>query len=117
MYSQIKQGNQVMIKKNYKYGEKVEINMNEEGNFDDSLSIILTSFSHKRPYTGGATKATAYITLSKGNISANIMLSIHGTDGVEGIESYDSLIWNDYTFQLNSFNYDSSVGLTILKNK
>lgn len=83
--------------------------------FEDSLSVLLTSFSHKRPYIGGPTQATAYLTLSKNNVSEEIMLSIYGTQGINGIESYDTLDTDNYIFNLKSFNYDTSIELVVSK--
>lgn len=99
------------------YGDIFKLNINETASFDDGLSILLSSFSHKRPYTGGPTKATAYINLTKGNSVEQILLSVHGTDGKPLIEHYDSFLWNEYGFQLKSFNYDKDIELIVNKRK
>ena len=85
--------------------------------FYDGLSIFLSSFSHKRPHTGGPTKATAYLNLAKENVTEQILLSVHGTDGKPRVEHYDSLLWNEYEFQLKSFNYDKDIELIVIKRK
>jgi hypothetical protein len=122
IYTQIKSNEQKMTNANFKYGVITELKINEEVCFDDSLKILLTSFSHKRPYTGGPTKATAYLTLSKANLTKEITLSVHGVDGksesedsLSDSERYDSLLWNAYEFQLKSFNYDTSIEIIISK--
>lgn len=122
-YSQIKPIKQRVIKKN-QFGELVELMINEKVYFEDSLTIILTSFSHKRPYTGGPTKATAYLSLSKGDVSKEITLSVHGVegkskpeDGLSDRERYDSLGWMEYEFQLKSFHYDESIKICVSKKK
>lgn len=104
-----------MANSNLKYGEIIKLAINEKGYFDDSLSIELTSFSHKRPYTGGPTKATAYINLSKNNVDQKILLSVHATDGKPDSERYDSLLWEKYEFQLMSFNYDQDIEVIVRK--
>ena len=106
-----------MINLNLKYGDIFKLNINETASFDDGLSIFLSSFSHKRPYTGGPTKATAYLNLSKGNVVEQILFSVHGTEGKSEVEHYDSLLWNEYEFQLKSFNYDQDIELILIKKK
>ncbi|MEP7253293.1 MAG: hypothetical protein ABI683_12960 [Ginsengibacter sp.] len=104
-----------MTNSNFKYGDTVKLPINEKEYFEDSLCIELTSFSHKRPYTGGSTKATAYINLSKNNRANKILLSVHGTDGKPGAERYDSLSWDEYEFQLKSFSYDQFIEIIVTK--
>lgn len=101
-----------------KFNTSVEIKMKETAYFADSLEVQLNYFSHKRPFVGGPTKATAYCTISKGNITEEIMLSIHGTEGKSGIEAYDKIEdWHGYKFELKEFNYDSSIHIIVSKNK
>jgi hypothetical protein len=111
-----------MNKVNFKYGEIVELKLNEKVHIENSLSVILTSFSHKRPYVGGPTKATAYLTISSGKLSEEIMLSIHGIEGksksednITDAERYDSLSWKEYDLQLKSFNYDQSIEIIVTR--
>lgn len=99
-----------------KYGESIELNMNETVKFKDGLSIFLRSFSHKSPYSGGPTKATAYIRLSKGELSEEVRLSVHGGAGKTEKE-YDTLIWNEYEIQLKAFSYDQSIEIIVTKMK
>ena len=99
------------------YGDIFKLNINKTASFDDGLSILLSSFSHKRPRTGGPTKATAYLNLAKGNVVEQILLSVHGTDDKPGVEHYDSRHWNEYEFQLKSFNYDKDIELIVNKRK
>ncbi|MFH1125878.1 MAG: hypothetical protein V1703_02025 [Candidatus Altiarchaeota archaeon] len=103
---------------------KIELKIGEKAYLEDSISILLTSFSHKRPYTGGPTKATAYISLTKDNTSEEIMLSVHGIqgkseseDGLPDSERYDSKSWNGCEFRLTSFNYDKSIEIIVTKKK
>ncbi len=99
-----------------KYGTNITLNINEEIQFENKLSISLISFSHKRPFVGGSTKATAHITLTKNKIPEENSLSIHGTEGKAHIK-YDSLLWNDYKIQLKAFNYNESIEILINKRK
>lgn len=117
MYSQIKSDTSRMATEIFKFNKSVQIKMNEEVHFEDSLTVLLTSFSHKRPFVGGPTKATAYLTVNKDSLSENIMLSIHGTEGKADTEYFDTLVWKEYTFELKKFNYDTSVDIIISKNK
>ena len=91
----------------------VQLKLKETIVVNDSLSINLTGFSHKFPYKDGPTKETAYLTISTPDISEEITLSIHGTEGKSEIEEYDSLIWKAYTFQLTKFDYENSITLLI----
>ena len=106
-----------MININLKYGDIFKLNINDPASFDDGLSILLSSFSHKHSLTGGPTKATAYLNLAKGNITEQILLSVHGTDGNPGVEHFDSRPWKEYEFQLKSFNYDKDIELIVIKRK
>lgn len=118
-FSQTIPNEQMMTSSNLKYGEIIKLIINEKDYFEDSLSIKLTSFSHKRSLTGGSTKATAYLNLSKNNVDEVLLLSVHGTDGKPNLEEYDSLSWEEYEFQLKSFKYDQyiEVVVTIRKKK
>lgn len=106
-----------MTNSNLKYGEIIKLVINEKGYFEDSLSIKLTSFSHKRSFTGGPSKATAYLNLSKKNVVEEISLSVHGTDGKPNLEEYDSLSWEEYEFQLMSFKYDQCIEVVVSNRK
>ena len=99
------------------YGVIFKLIINEEASFDDGLSILLFSFSHKHSRVGGPTKATAYINLTKDNLVKQILLSVHGIEDNPEIEHFDSLIWEEYEFQLKSFNYDKNIELVIIKKK
>ena len=117
MYSQIRSDTSKNASEIFTFNKSVQIKMNEDVHFEDSLTVLLTSFSHKRPYVGGPTKATAYLTVFKGELSESITLSIHGTEGKSDIERFDMLIWKEYTFELLEFNYDTSVDIIISKHK
>lgn len=124
IHSQEKSEKPESLKTKGLYGKIIQLKMNDKVQFDDSLTIILKSFSHKHPYIGGPTKATAYLSISKGTISDEILLSIHGVsgksetqDGLSDAERYDSLLWNGYEIQLKGFNYDTSIDVIILKKK
>ena len=100
---------------NDKKSTEIVLKLNVKTVFEDSLSITLNSFSHKRPLKGGPTKATAYLTVSKGNFTEKISLSVHGREGKTGNEEYDSLEWNDYIFELKELKYSESIRLKIDK--
>ncbi len=115
-YSQTIDVKKGMKKKEHKYGEVSILIINEKAHFKDSLTVLLTGFSHKEPYVGGPTKATAYFTVSRGDIIEKISISSHGRDGHPEIY-YDSLSWNKYEFNLKSMDYDNSINVIISKNK
>ena len=101
-----------------KFNKSVEIKIKETTYFADSLEVRLNYFTHKRPFVGGPTKATAFCTISKGNITSESGFSIYGTDGQPGIEEYDILEdWHGYKLELKEFNYGSSIHIIVSKNK
>ena len=109
---------------NLKYDEQFELIIKDTVRFNDGLALTLTYFSHKRPYRGGPTKATAYITVENDSIQEEITLSIHGregkseeNDGLDDSERYETLQWNEYVFQLKEFTYDRSIELIVDKVK
>jgi hypothetical protein len=81
--------------------------------FPDGLQLVLKSFSHKRPMTGGPTKATAHLIISKGDKKEEVGLSIHGTQGGNDRESMDTGEWNGYQAQLVDFTYDQSITVVV----
>ncbi|HNP18457.1 MAG TPA: hypothetical protein PKL31_08500 [Fulvivirga sp.] len=104
------------------YGELIELMINEKAHFEDALSIILTSFSHKRPYSSGPTKATAHLTITNGTETQDLLLSVHGIegkseyqDGLTPSKRFDSLLWSEYKIQMEDFNYDKSIKIIVTK--
>ncbi len=98
-----------------KHSDTLTLLINEKQITNDSLEIVLTSFSHKHAMTGGPTKATAYVTLLDGNETKDFLLSVHGKDGKTEIEYCDPVAWKDWTFELIDFNYDQSVKIFVTK--
>ena len=106
------------------YGSTVELEVHEKVQYDDGLSIVLRSFSHKKPSPGGPTKATAYLSLAKGTDSGEIRLSIHGVegkspaeDGLSDSQRYGMSQWNEYKFELKRFSYGRSIEIKVHKMK
>lgn len=91
--------------------------MRQKYYFDDGLSVELTSFSHKHSLTGGPTKATAYLDLTKKSVTEVILLSVHGVDDKPEVEKFDSLQWDEYEFKLTGFYYDEAVEVIVTKTK
>lgn len=113
-----------MLNSKSQYGVVVTLNLNEQLCFEDSLTIQLTSFSHKRPYSGGPTKASAYLSLSCGNIHKELLFSVHGIDGSSqlgeehsNVDKYDSIGWMEYEFHLKGFEYDRSIKIIVFRKK
>lgn len=117
LYSQDKPVPAEITDADFKKGVAVQLKIGQIKNFD-AFSMLLTSFSHKRPMIDGPTKATAYITISQGNISEEITLSIHGIQGKPEAESeYESILWKGYKFDLKRFNYDDFIQVVITKEE
>lgn len=100
--------------KKEKYGDDVRINTGTDVIFEDGMKIRLMYFSHKRPYVGGSTKATAYILLSNGIVKEEEMISVHGRDGESSL-TYDSLVWKKYTVHLKEFYYNEAIVVMVEK--
>ncbi len=117
IYSQVKSSTMI----NATYEKLFELKINEEVHFEDSLSILLTAFSHKRAHVDGPTKATAYLTISKNNMSENVMLSVHRTQSKSkngdklNLEHYDLLYWKEYFIEMKDFHYDQSIEIIVNK--
>jgi hypothetical protein len=112
-YSQIKPYTKLEAM-NFKYGAVIELKRNQPIQFEDGLKIVLTHFSHKLLLPEGGPQdqqATAYLSLSKGDISEEISLRAFGI----GDTRYESLVWKKYEFQLKSLNYDDSIKIIVNK--
>lgn len=117
IYSQANVDSTKITDADFKKSVSVELKIHQVKHFEP-FSMQLTSFSHKRPAPGGPTKGTAYITVSQGNVSEEITLSVHGVQGESDTENeFETLMWKGYKFQLKSFNYDDSIGLIITKQE
>ena len=108
----------------YKYGAIIELTPNNPISINDSLTLELTYFTHKRPYIDGPTKATATVIASTNTKSKELNLSIYGVEGKSQSEDgytetnrYSSDYWMDYHFQLKTFNYDKAIDIIILKKQ
>ena len=122
MYSQTPTDNQNMHKINYKYGERIELKRDENVTIGDTLSVTLKYFTHKMPYLNGPTKATAYLTVSKGTVCEEILLSVIGTsvkseskEQYKMVQEFSTVTWKGYVIQLEKLDYDKSIEIIILK--
>lgn len=104
-------------KLNKKYGDIIELKKGQLVQFEDSLQIVLALFSHKRPFPKGATKATAWLTISKDTTTEEITLSVHGIEGTAIAEYDEPVLCRGYKFELKSFDYDSSIKIVVNKVK
>jgi hypothetical protein len=95
------------------FGKKVVLTIDKPVQFPDGLGLVLKSFSHKRPMTGGPTKATAHLVISKADKKADFALSIHGIQGSDAPEQMDTGEWNGYQVQLVEFKYDQSITVVV----
>jgi len=113
-----------MNKINYKYGDIIELNINETIAIDEFLSAEVTYFSHKRTYVGDPTREIVTLELSKNEQSEEIYLYVNGTEGksefedeLSEAERFPLVIWKDYTFQLSErFDYGKSIKVIVTRN-
>lgn len=123
LYSQISTDNQTMTTSTYTFGKVIELKMKETITIEDSLTLQLTYFTHKRPYVGGSTMATASIVATKNGIQGDIRLSVRGVegksaeeDGLSDSDRYSTQVWEGYEFQLKEFYYDKSLKIIVIRN-
>ncbi|GHN01604.1 hypothetical protein WSM22_30930 [Cytophagales bacterium WSM2-2] len=107
----LSQGQKLIFRK---FDQPELITMNNTYGWSDGLTLKLTDFTHKEPMPGGPTKATAYLDFQKAGEKGEITLSVHGSDGKEGID-YDKIHWKNYDIELLSFEYNQSIELKISK--
>ncbi|WP_131248776.1 hypothetical protein [Aquimarina atlantica] len=97
----------------------VELEPNVPIMLTDSLSILLTGYSHKRPTHGasGQTKTGVQLSLSKGNNCGEIEVYRYGLQG-ETAYTYAPSSWNDeYEFKLKDFDFPLSFKIVISKKQ
>lgn len=93
--------------------KQLKLNLNEPQNFTKDIILKLVFFTHKRPYVGGPTKATATVSIKQDGVMMGRMnLSVRGVEGTPEYE-YDSFEWNGYHFELKEFNYDESIEISV----
>jgi len=95
----------------------ITLQLHKKADFNNTLSLELKSFSHKRPKTGGPTKATANIAVSKDGKSETVELSVHGTEGEKDDKTYDEIEWGNYSIKLLDLQYNTSVSLKISESR
>ncbi|WP_438425923.1 hypothetical protein [Aquimarina macrocephali] len=97
----------------------VELKPNIPVMLTDSLSILLTGYSHKRPPypgTSGPTKTTIQLSLSKGNNCGKIEVCRYGLQGKTEY-TYAPSLWNEYEFKLKDFDFLLSFNVVISKKQ
>lgn len=107
----------------YKHSEIIKIDIEKSTLTKDGLLIKFVACSHKRPYIGGATKATIHLEVSKDSVSHAINLFKRGVqgkspneDGLSNSERYPPVFWEDYKFKLKKLNYGKSVEIQVFKD-
>ncbi|WP_143273545.1 hypothetical protein [Aquimarina sp. MAR_2010_214] len=98
----------------YKNPLLVKLKINEPVHLVDSLSILLKSFTYKRPYINGPTKETIHLALSKGNACGETEISIHGIDG-KSKHTYTASFWQEYKIEFKGHEDDMSFKVVISK--
>ncbi len=114
--------------KSYVYDKSVEIIVIEKVNNKvillreevqfESLTIRLTDFSGKNGIVGSNSyKSTAKLTLSNGDVSRDISLSMYGNYN-SSIMTFDNPInWKGYKIQLVDLAFGESIGVIVSKIK
>jgi len=96
------------------YIEDVTLIKNKKILILENLHVSLVSFTHKRPFRGGPTKATAWLKVQREMKCDTIGLSVHSEEGkaVEA-QQYGAVRWNKYIFKLLDFAYDDSISIEV----
>ncbi len=97
----------------------VELKPNIPIMLTDSLSILLTGYSHKRPTHGasGQTKTGVQLSLSKGNSCGKIEVYRYGLQGEIAYTHVPSSWNNEYEFKLMDFDFPLSFKIVISKKQ
>ena len=114
LFSQFKTDKLTMVTEKGNFDKIFEIKMNTTVKFGDSLVVVLDGFSHKET-NGEVSKAMSHLKLTKGNVSEEIILSEYGSISNPGAYSYDTQLWNGYSFALKKLNYNASIEVIISK--
>ncbi|WP_108867607.1 hypothetical protein [Aquimarina aquimarini] len=92
----------------------VKVDLDSSIMLKDSLSIFLQTFKFNNYRDKGITKARADLQLSKGNKCGEIRVAIHGVNGKQE-ETTTISFWEEYKFELKSFDYNSVIILVSKK--
>jgi hypothetical protein len=104
----------VLPMKNILFEKKIILNLDQTIEFQGGNKVTLKYFTHKRPRTGGPTKASAQLVLETDKGKEDLELSITGTDGKPD-RKYSDLFHGDFLFLLTGWNYNESVEFTITR--
>lgn len=116
LFSQAKTNNSTMVTEKGKFDTIVEIKMNTSLQFGDSLVVSLDGFSHKET-NGKGSKGMSHLQVTKGDVSEEIILSEYGSSSNPGMYSYDTQLWNGYSFELKKLNYNASIEVIVSEVK
>ncbi|PCI00359.1 MAG: hypothetical protein COB81_09005 [Flavobacteriaceae bacterium] len=92
--------------------------LNTKIEIDNSLSIELTRFSHKKATSDKqASVASAHLIFFQGEREYELMISIYeSADSISYEKEYESIHWNEYTVKLKHISYNESIDVVITKN-
>jgi hypothetical protein len=94
------------------------LTLNTKTEIDNSLSIVLTGFSHKDAISDKeASVASGHFILFQGKKEYEFTISMfESADSISYKKEYESISWNEYTIKLKHINYNESIDVLITKN-
>lgn len=92
--------------------------LNTKTKIDNSLSIVLTRFSHKNAISDKqASVASGHLIFFQGKKEYELMISMYeSSDKISYQKEYESINWNEYTIKLKHISYDEFIDVIITKN-
>jgi len=92
--------------------------LNTKTEIDDSLSILLTRFSHKNAISiKQASVESGHLTLFQDGKEYELIISMYESgDKISYTKKYDTINWKGYTIKLKHIKYDESIDVIIIKN-
>ncbi len=109
----------IKVSKKMKNGKIISINKGEELKINDSLSIRLNRFTHRRPmpWVGSGTELMVDLTFTEHDESKEIFLSEQGKNRIPNSEHFERLCLDKYNLQLKSYVYDKSAKIFIAERE
>lgn len=99
--------------------DTISLILNKKTTIDNSLSIVLTRFSHKNAISDKeASISSSHLIFFQGKKEYKLVISMYeSADRISYEKEYESINWKEYTIKLKSLNYDQSIDVIITKTE
>lgn len=102
---------------NHTMNHRTNLVLHKKTKIDNSLSILLTRFSHKNATSDKQVSVeTGHLIFFQGEKEYKLMISMYeSANSVSPKKKYESINWNEYTIKLKHINYNESIDVVIIK--